>query len=289
MNLVLHSSTKAQLDNLASDPPHAILLAAASGSGKMAVAQHLVAKILELEPAKISQNQYIKIVAAQDKKAISIEDVRELQKFMQLKTIGKARIRRAAIIEQAEHLTTEAQNALLKLLEEPPADTIIILTASHIRALLPTIRSRVQLINLITPGKEQLSAHFKSLSFTDENIAKSYFLSGGLPGLMHSLLSEDAAHPLVASVAQAKQLLQQTPLEKLAAADKLSKQKDEAWNTIDAMQRIAHAALSQAAQRGNSSATAQWHKVQKQAFAAKEALQKNANTKLVLTKLLLHV
>lgn len=289
MNLVLHANTKAQLDTLADDPPHALLLAAANGSGKMAVAQQLVTKILKLEPAKISQNQYVKIVSAQDKKTISIEDVRDLQKFMQLKTIGKNRIRRAVIIEQAEYLTTEAQNALLKLLEEPPADTIIVLTASHIRALLPTIRSRLQLVNLVTPGKEQLSEHFKSLNFTEENIAKSYFLSDGLPGLMNSLLGEDTEHPLVASVAQAKQLLQQTPLEKLAAADKLSKQKDEVWNTIDAMQRIAHAALSQAVQRGNNSATAQWHKVQKQAFAAKEALQKNANTKLVLTKLLLHV
>jgi DNA polymerase III subunit delta' len=289
MNLVLHGNTVSHLNNLVSDPPHAILIAASSGSGKMSLAQNVVAKILNVEPPKVPTHQYVKILAAPDRKTISIEDVRELQKFMQLKTIGKSRIRRAVIIEQAEHLTTEAQNALLKLLEEPPADTIIILTASHVRALLPTIRSRIQLINLVTPSKEQLAQHFKALNYSDENIAKAYFLSGGLPGLMHSLLSQDTEHPLVTSVIQAKQILQQTPLEKLAAVDRLSKQKDETWNTIDAIQRIAHAALNQAAERGSKNTTAQWHKVQKQSFAAKEALQKNANTKLVLTKLLLHV
>lgn len=289
MNTVLHANTKAQLNALANNPPHAILLAAPGGSGKLTVAQNLVAKILNVDVSRIATHQYVKIVTAADKKTISIEDVRNLQKFMQLKTIGKSRLRRAVIIEQAEHLTTEAQNALLKLLEEPPADTIIVLTAGHIRALLPTIRSRVQLVNLVTPGKEHLVEHFKALGYSNENIAKAYFLSGGLPGLMSSLLNEDTEHPLAASVVQAKQLLQQTTFEKLAGIEKLSKQKEEAWNTIDAMQRIAHVALNQAAERGNNGTTDQWHRVQKHSFTAKEELQKNANTKLVLTKLLLRV
>lgn len=289
MKLVLHPTAASQLQGLVRNPSQVVLLAAPVGSGKMSAAQHVVSQILNVDPARVSNHQYIKIVTPKDKKTISIDDVRELQKFVQLKTSGKENLRRAAIIEQAEALTHEAQNALLKILEEPPADTIIILTASHVRALLPTIRSRVRLISLTPPGKTELGEHFAGLGYSAESIAKAYFLSDGLPGLMQALLNDDTGHPLTASVAQAKQLLQQSPLERMAAADKLSKQKDEAYNVVDALQRISHAALGQAANKGSHTAARQWHRVQKQTFEAKEALSKNANTKLVLTKLLLHI
>lgn len=289
MNLVLHPGAAAQLQTLINNPSHAVLLAAPSGSGKMSVAKHVVAQVLQIEPEKVLNHQYIKIITPKEKSTISIDDVRQLQKFLQLRTTGTSNMRRAVIIEQAEGLTQEAQNALLKILEEPPADTMLLLTASHLQALLPTIRSRVRLINLTSPAKDDLRQHFSQQGHSDENIAKAYFLSGGLPGLMQALLDGDSDHPLAASVIQAKQLLQQSTLEKMAAADRLSKQKDEAYNVIDAMQRIANAALDQAVSKGNDTATTQWHRVQKQSFLAKEALRKNASAKLVLTKLLLHV
>jgi DNA polymerase-3 subunit delta' len=53
---------------------------------------------------------------------------------------------KVAIIDEAERMNTSAQNAFLKTLEEPPKDSIVILIASRIEALLPTIRSRCQLI-----------------------------------------------------------------------------------------------------------------------------------------------
>lgn len=288
MSLVLHTATANQIQKLVQNPSHAVLLTAPAGSGKMTVAQQIVVDILSIDIEDVGSQPYIRIIAPQDNKAISIETVRELQKFLQLKTTGKAELRRAVIISQAELLTTEAQNALLKVLEEPPADTVLILTASSIQSLLPTIRSRLRVLGLNRPSKTDLLQYFTEAGHSSENINKAYFLSGGLPGLMQALLREDTDHPLVASVSQAKQLLSQPVLERLAAVDKLSKQKDDAYNTVDALQRIAQVALSQAASRGNSSIV-QWHRVQKQAFEAKEAMQKNANTKLVLTKLLLHV
>lgn len=288
MNLILHPTTAQQLHDLVQNPSHATLLVAPSGSGKFSTAIKAVADILNVEPGKVLAQPYVKSISPQDKKSISIDEVRELQKFLQLKTTGRADIRRAAIIEQAELLTTEAQNALLKILEEPPSDTILILSAAHTQSLLPTIRSRLRILKINKPSKDDLNRHFTESGYQNDSINKAYFLSNGLPGLMDALLQEDVDHPLVASVAQAKQLLGQSTLERLATVDKLSKQKEDAYNTVDAMQRIARAALDQSAVRGNG-AIGQWHKVQKQAFEAKEALQKNANTKLVLTKLLLHV
>ena len=58
---------------------------------------------------------------------------------------------KAVIVQDAQLLTTEAQNAMLKILEEPPAQTLLLLTADSKEALLPTICSRCRIITLSTP------------------------------------------------------------------------------------------------------------------------------------------
>ncbi|MDO8461056.1 MAG: hypothetical protein Q7S38_01295 [bacterium] len=82
----------------------------------------------------------------ESKDKIGIEDVRILQKKMFLKPFRSPI--KAALIKNAESLTPEAQNSLLKLIEEPPPNTIIILTASSKDSLLPTILSRCKIIEL---------------------------------------------------------------------------------------------------------------------------------------------
>ena len=74
------------------------------------------------------------------KLSLGIEDVKNMQKKLYLKPLKG--MRKAVILKEAHLLTPEAQNALLKVLEEPPANTIIILTAENEDALLPTVRSR---------------------------------------------------------------------------------------------------------------------------------------------------
>jgi len=55
-------------------------------------------------------------------------------------------VRRTAIIDECELLTTEAQNALLKITEEPPLSSLLVLATNDLDALLPTISSRLQKI-----------------------------------------------------------------------------------------------------------------------------------------------
>ncbi len=78
--------------------------------------------------------------------SIGIEEVKNMQKKIFFKPI-KSEFK-AVIIEDAQLLTTEAQNALLKVLEEPPANTILILGSDSKEALLPTILSRCQILEL---------------------------------------------------------------------------------------------------------------------------------------------
>lgn len=88
------------------------------------------------------------------KGSIGIEEIRKFQKKLFLKPLkGETK---AAIIKSGELLTAQAQNALLKALEEPPNHTIIILTASNKDLLLPTIQSRCTIVELDL-GKLELS------------------------------------------------------------------------------------------------------------------------------------
>lgn len=92
----------------------------------------------EIDPLDINFQTY--------EKAMGIEDVRNIQKAILLKPFrGKTK---AVVIDTLENITTEAQNALLKILEEPPANTIMIISASKKELLLPTIISRCKIIIL---------------------------------------------------------------------------------------------------------------------------------------------
>ncbi|HSX08375.1 MAG TPA: hypothetical protein VLG11_05785 [Candidatus Saccharimonadales bacterium] len=283
--LVLHTKTAEQLLRAGNNPAQAMAIIAAVGSGKRTLAVQLAAEILHIEPDDLTNYPYFLLLNDADQ-TIQIEHIRELQHFTQLKTTGKGTIRRAIIVLAAEKMTTEAQNAFLKLLEEPPSDTIVILTVESERALLPTIMSRVQALAIQTPDEQQIRAHF-SAQYPEDAVNKAYFLSGGRPGLMHALLAEEQNHPLITAVNQAKDILQKPVFERLAMVDALSKKKDEATYVLAALQQIAETGLAQAAKTAAPAKIKQWHNIIAAAYAARTALARNANAKLVFTNLML--
>ena len=81
-----------------------------------------------------------------NKLSISIDQIRQIIKDVYLKPFeGEKKI---YIINQAQNMTESGYNSMLKILEEPPQDAVIILTAPSIKSLPTTIVSRCQLINL---------------------------------------------------------------------------------------------------------------------------------------------
>ena len=284
-HLVLHPHTHEQLLAFSARPPHALALVGARGSGKRTVAETLVATALGLSPDALASYPYF-LELNQAEENVLIEHIRELQHFTQLKTVGSSPLRRAIIVLGAGRMTTEAQNALLKLLEEPPADTLIVLTIENERALLPTIMSRVQTLAVHTPPEANIRAHFTT-NFQKEAVDKAYFLSGGRPGLMQALLDGDRGHPLAAAVEQAKDILQKSVFERLILADTLSKQKDEVPYVLQALRQIAETGLTQAAKQQDTAKIRRWHGIIKAVHEAEVALSRAANAKLALTNLML--
>jgi DNA polymerase-3 subunit delta' len=91
-----------------------------------------------------------------DKRDISIDQLRELQRDLSLRPYEAPR--KACIIEPAERMSINAANSLLKTLEEPPGNALIILLTENAGMLLPTIRSRCQLIRFAPLSPEHVAA-----------------------------------------------------------------------------------------------------------------------------------
>jgi DNA polymerase III delta prime subunit len=279
--LVLHPLTEQQLAAFTDRPPHALLLVGPSGVGKSSLSELLAESILELKSGGLVNYPYKLRLGEAEATSIGIEAVRELEHFLSLRVPGDKEHNRVVLIEDGDRLTIEAQNALLKTLEEPPAGTIIIMTARHEKGLLPTIVSRVQLLPVRRPVRAELEEHFRATS-TPDKLKQAYMMSGGLPGLMHALVN-DADHPLLAAAQSARQLLSQTTYERLLRVDELAKDKAGTQNILIIMQQMAHISL----QSAQGQAAHRWRAVLEACYEAHQALNESGQPKLVLTKLML--
>lgn len=284
MTLITHPATKLQYDRIIQQPGHALLIVGSDGIGKTAVAQQLIADILKVTLKRLSTYPYF-LQVSPTTNTISIETAREIKHFFELKTLGNQPIRRGILIEHAETLTIEAQNALLKTIEEPPSDSMIILTVGHEQLLLPTIISRLQRFTIHRPKNEAVVAHFLALDKKSNEVEMALAMSDGLPGLMHAILfSED--HPLLQGIAQAKIFLKASKFSRLTVIDDYIKQKEGLLMFMQALLRISKSGLRQAAQRKNSKNVHQWQNILNATYNAERALLLNAQPKLVLDNLI---
>lgn len=274
--LLLHHSTLASLQKLINEPSHAICLVGPLGAGKGYLAHALAKELLtELRPDAI--------YTLGDKETnVSIEDVRKLQHILGRKQPGQGTIKRVIIMEHAETMGPEAQNALLKMLEEPPADTVFILTTDGSNALKSTIYSRLQPIRILPVGLEVAISYFSDDS---SSFKRLYALSGGNVGLLHALKA-DPDHKLVEAITKAKELMAASSFDKLTQIDILAKQKDDLPTLLYALQRVLAAALGQTTDR---TALKRLTSALRSVQSAQTSLQNSANTKLLLNDLFLHL
>lgn len=139
--------------------PHAILIIGDSGSSKQNLADYLAQAIVcgksdapcgECENCHATETKNhpdITVIAPEDnKKSIAVDQVRELRQEAFIKP-HKAN-KRVFIIDKADTMNTSSQNALLKLLEEPPESVMFVLVAENKAAFLDTVISRCVVLNV---------------------------------------------------------------------------------------------------------------------------------------------
>lgn len=121
-----------------------------------------------------------------------IEEIRKLLKWLSFKPFkSKFRI---AVIVNADQLTVEASNALLKTLEEPPEHASLILMTLCEQKILPTILSRCQKIRVLAPSKKDLPQDYIEISELAKMSVKKKFdwisqITAGEPAQINELLN----------------------------------------------------------------------------------------------------
>lgn len=155
--------------------PHALIIEGPEGTGKKALARLIGASFIcdsEVRPClgcdkcnrileDISQD-VTWIVPEKDKKTIGVEDIRRLR--LTLYSVPGESERKFFIINDASVMTEQAQNALLKTIEEPPEFAYFLLLASNASALLPTVRSRAPSVRMQVFEDAELAELLPSLS-----------------------------------------------------------------------------------------------------------------------------
>ncbi len=287
-DFAVHPDTEQALKEYVAQPTQAMLLAGPSGLGKTLIANQCASALLELDPSKVLSSPHVRIISPQDG-AIKISAIRELYNFYALKVVSQAKhaVERIVIIEDIDTMTREAQNAFLKLLEEPPENTVCIMTTSRLGGILPTIRSRAQTIRVQQPENGQIVRMLEPKGYGSADIELAMRKSEGNISKAVALLEGNETDETTDYLALAKEILRDDAYTRLLKVEALSKDKTYSIDLIDALSTIASAGIQSAAKKSDEEAVERWARVLKHVLTAQEAVAKNGNLKLILSELFL--
>lgn len=235
--------------------PHALIITGERGVGKRAWAQ-AVAKLLlcdspetnalgqavacgrckQCELFTADSHPDLRAYAPEKSRMVKVDQVRALSAF----AVASPQVaqRKIAIIDRADQLNINAANALLKTLEEPQPDVTLLLLQESGRPLLPTIRSRCQIMTIPTPDTDtanqwlvhETQALDESARPAPETLAKALMLSGNAPRLALEYATGDFIGLRDEALERFKQFMKgQIPVAEAARSFKALGLEDSLW------------------------------------------------------------
>jgi DNA polymerase III delta prime subunit len=282
--LGFHSKTQKQAQYFLRNPNGSLLILGGGGAGKAELAIAMSACLLETENLSNEPN-FLAVTKPNDKQEISIDGIRQVAKFLKLKVPGDGQVRRVILVTNAHDMSMEAQNSLLKMLEEPNPDTVFILTAPYELSLLPTIVSRCQIIQVHPLTSRKALEHYGA-EYQASRINSAWRLSQGNKALLEALLKEDDSHPLKQAVEQVKQFLKSSRYERQRLLEKYLKDRRDLGLFLEALSKVLTALHHTSVLKNDVTSSQALLSDRRAVRRAHEALTVNANVKLTTLGLL---
>lgn len=210
---IMNPVSEKMLVAVASNLPQSLLLTGEVGVGLGTISRY-IADLCQIKPIVILPEKDEKIDI--DRGIISVDIMRRLYDETRTKTTGD----RIIIIDYAERMTIQSQNAFLKLLEEPGQGIHFILVSHSIAKLLPTILSRTEKLEIRPITNSQSEQFIDALGISDKvKRSQLLFMADGLPAELTRLNSNETYFTeRSVTIRDARQLIQGNGYQKLLIA-----------------------------------------------------------------------
>lgn len=237
--------------------PHAVIIDGERGTGKktlaMIIAQYCVCSADCKNPCNIcsdcvkflhGSHPDIFVADSNDLGTLNIESIRNIRSSAYIKP-NEAK-RKVYILLNCDRMLPPAQNAFLKVLEEPPENVVFIMTCISATSLLQTVRSRSRIFSLF-PAEHSLAVNVVKEKFPDKDyneIEHIVSICGGNIGLSLQILEnggDEEAKRLAADIFRA--IMQKNEYQLMLLTNQLTSSRGFAVNVIDCMLEIAAEAI----------------------------------------------
>lgn len=220
---------------------HAYLFSGPEGVGKKKVATAFIEALFCESGAgcgtciscrKIASGNHPDIhTLAPDGQFIKVDQVRALQKELAYRPYEAPR--KACIIDGADRFNLSSGNSLLKTLEEPPGNALIILLAANLEAVLPTIRSRCQLLPFSGVPVDEISAYLEKTGIDPDSSRVAASLADGSIAKAASLCSEELMAERADIIARACSLSEKNMTELFSFGELFDKDREKTLQSLE--------------------------------------------------------
>lgn len=281
---------------LKSSPAQAYLFVGPTHTGKKTMTKQFITKLLGIE-GEVTKHPDV-IWTKPDGKQLKIDQVRQMQRQIALKPYQASL--KVAVLEEAEKLTTEAQNALLKTLEDPPNSTVMILLASKGDYLLPTVLSRCLRLHFHSAPAKEIEDGLAKYKISPRVREKIVEISSGRAGIAMAL----AENPSLIKtrqviIKQLVSLLNKDLAWRFRYAERMAKDINLATRLLDAWQQWfrdflrasvrGHTSQSQSFDLVPNMSTVKIVNILKQISKAKRRIDEGLQPRLTLEQLMLNL
>ncbi len=218
--------------------PHSILFSGPESVGKKRVALEF-SKLINFRKNKeendliskeIDKRRYSDLVSIEKNEEIEIDEIRDLQQKISFKSRGPFKV---AIIDNAELLNFEAQSSLLKTLEEPRGNIVIILITEYPNSLVKTILSRVWQLNFFEVKTASIEKYLIKKGLKEDQAKELALLSFSRPGIAVKLMEDKCFRKRFMERKKEFEFLQKADLsEKFRYIKKITEEKSEVKETL---------------------------------------------------------